>query len=581
MRIGRRNGPRPAGERPITSGRMRMSRLLLRTLRDAPSDADAVSHQLLVRGGYVRRAASGIYTFLPLGWRVLRNVERVVREEMDAAGAQEMLMPILQPTELWAQTGRLDTMGDILFRLEGKGGEFVLAPTHEELVTTTVAGEVDSYRDLPLNVYQVQFKYRDEPRPRFGLLRGREFIMKDAYSFDASQDGMRASYQLMYDAYCRIFDRLGLTYTPVEADAGAIGGDVNHEFMVPSSIGEDHFARCTTGDYAANVEAAATAERELADVASERLEEHHTPDRPGIDLVVEFFSDRGLTAAGMLKCIALADADGKPVVVLVPGDRDVRVPAGMRPFEDDDFAEHPELVKGYIGPMGLREAGIRVLADFAVRAGGPWVTGANKADHHVSGATLGRDFTVAEWGSFAAVAAGDPCPRCGSPLELVQSVEAGHTFQLGLTYSNKVPGATFTDEAGAEHPYWMGCYGIGISRAPAVIAEEHHDEAGLRWPAEVAPFRAHLLSLGGGRSPEVVEAADRLYDELVAAGVSVLYDDRDASPGVKFADADLLGMPTQLIVGANGLARGIVERKDRRTGDRDDVALGDVVSALS
>ena len=559
---------------------MRMSRLLLRTLRDAPSDAEAISHQLLVRAGYVRRAASGVYTFLPLGWKVLQNVERVVREEMDGAGAQEMLLPILQPEELWAQTGRLTTMDDILFKLEGKGGRFVLAPTHEELVTATVAGEVDSYRDLPRNVYQIQFKYRDEARPRFGLLRGREFIMKDAYSFDASQDGMRASYKTMYDAYCRIFDRLGLRYTPVEADAGAIGGDVNHEFMVPSPIGEDLFARCTKGDYAANVEAAETAERDLSQAPGQPLEDHHTPDRPGIDLVVDFFADRGLSAAGMLKCLALADADGNAVVVLVPGDREVRVPHGLRPFEDADFERHRELVKGYIGPMGMREAGVRVLADHAVRSGGPWVTGANEADHHVSGATLGRDFTVAEWGSFATVADGDPCPRCGSPLELVQSVEAGHTFQLGLTYSSKIPNATFTDEAGQQHPYWMGCYGIGVSRAPAVIAEEHHDEAGLVWPAEVAPYQIHLLALGASRSAEVGEAAERLYGELVAAGVDVLYDDRDLAPGVKFADADLLGMPTQLIVGAKSLARGVVERKDRRSGERDELVLSDVAAAV-
>ena len=559
---------------------MRMSRLLLRTLRDAPSDAEAISHQLLVRAGYIRRAASGIYTFLPLGWRVVQNVERVVREEMDGAGAQEVLMPILQPEELWAQTGRLTTMDDILFRLEGKGGKFVLAPTHEELVTATVAGEVDSYRDLPRNVYQIQFKYRDEARPRFGLLRGREFIMKDAYSFDASQEGMRASYRLMYDAYCRIFDRLGLTYTPVEADAGAIGGDVNHEFMVPSSIGEDVFARCTKGDYAANVEAAETAVRELPDVPDEPLEEHHTPGRPGIDLVVGFFADRGLTAAGMLKCLALADAAGDAVVVLVPGDREVRIPHGLHPFGDDDFERHPELVKGYIGPMGLREAGVRVLADHAVRAGGPWVAGANRADHHVSGATLGRDFTVAEWGTFATVADGDPCPRCGSPLELVQSVEAGHTFQLGLTYSSKIPNATFTDEEGRQHPFWMGCYGIGVSRAPAVIAEEHHDDAGLVWPAEVAPYQVHLLALGASRNAEVEVAADKLYAELVGAGVSVLYDDRDLAPGVKFADADLLGLPTQLVVGGKGLARGVAERKDRRSGDRDELALSDVVAAV-
>lgn len=560
---------------------MRMSRMLLRTLRDAPSDAEAVSHQLLVRAGYIRRAASGIYTFLPLGWRVLQNVERVVREEMDGAGALEMLMPIIQPEELWAQTGRLFTMEDILFTLEGKGGKFVLAPTHEELVTATVAGEVDSYRDLPRNVYQIQFKYRDEARPRFGLLRGREFIMKDAYSFDADREGMRASYKLMYDAYCRIFERMGLSYTPVEADAGAIGGDVNHEFMVPSSIGEDVFARCTTGDYAANVEAAETAERPLPEaVPDEPLEEHHTPERPGIELVVEFFADRGLTAAGMLKCLALADVAGNPTVVVVPGDRDVRVPHGLRPFDDADFARHPALVKGYIGPMGLGEAGVRVLADHAVRAGGPWVTGANKADHHVSGATLGRDFSVAEWGSFATVAAGDPCPRCGSPLELVQAVEAGHTFQLGLTYSAKIPGATFTAEDGSQQPYWMGCYGIGVSRAPAVIAEEHHDSAGLVWPAEVAPYQVHLLALGANRSPGVGEVADRLYADLVAAGVDVLYDDRDLAPGVKFADADLLGMPTQLIVGGKGLARGVVERKDRRSGTRDELPLADAVPAV-
>ncbi len=559
---------------------MRMSRLFLRTLRQAPADAEAVSHQLLVRAGYIRRLASGVYTFLPLGWRVVQNVERVVREEMDAAGAQEMLMPVLHPEEVWAQTGRLHTMGDILFRVQGKGGGFVLAPTHEEVVTATVAAEVDSYRDLPLNLYQIQLKYRDEARPRFGLLRGREFIMKDAYSFDVSGDAMRASYQSMYDAYCRIFERLGLTYSAVEADAGAIGGDVNHEFMVSSAIGEDSFARCQRCGYAANVEAAVAGERNHhGTLPEEPLVEHHTPGRPGIDSVVDFFADRGLTAAGMLKCIAFTDGDGQPVVVLVPGDREVRAVAGLRPFTDEDFARHPQLVKGYIGPMGMQEQGVRVAADRAVSGGGPWVTGANRADHHVTGATLGRDFTVDEWGSFASLAPGDPCPRCGFSLELVRSVELGHTFQLGLTYSEKMPGATFTDEGGEEQPYWMGCYGIGITRAPAVIAEEHHDEAGLMWPVEVAPFRLHLLTLGGGRHPAVTEAGERVYDELVSADVSVLYDDRDVSPGVKFADADLLGMPTQVVVGGKGLARGVVEIKDRRGGQREDVPLDEVAEA--
>ncbi len=568
---------------------MRMSRLLLRTLRDAPSDAEAISHQLLVRAGYIRRHASGIYTYLPLGWKLLQRVEAIVRDEMDRAGAQEMLMPVLQSTELWESTGRLSTMEDILFRLQGRGGDFVLGPTHEEVVTATVGAEVESYRDLPVNVYQIQLKYRDEARPRFGLLRGREFIMKDAYSFDASPGAMQASYKVMYDAYCRVFDRCGLTYTPVEADSGSIGGEINHEFMVLSSIGEDFFVQCSACDYAANTEAAVAGDRwHDKPTPPEALVEHHTPDRPGIDLVVEHFVAAGhdLDAAGMLKCIALVDenegADGSPVIVVVPGDREVRVPKGMRPFDDADFAAHPELVKGYIGPMGLTGQGVRVLADKAVKTPRTWVTGANKADHHVSGATLGRDFDPSAFGNFATVVAGDPCPRCGEPVMLGRSVEAGHTFQLGLTYSLKVPGATFLDEDGKEQPLWMGCYGIGISRLPAVVAEEHHDDAGLRWPVEMAPFRVHLLSLGANRNAEVAEAADRLYDELTAAGVSVLYDDRaDSSAGVKFADADLLGMPTQLIVGAKGLAKGIVERKDRATGERDELALADITSAFA
>ena len=569
---------------------MRFSRLLLRTLRDAPSDAEAISHQLLVRAGYIRRHASGIYTYLPLGWKLIQRVEALVRREMDAAGAQEILMPVLQSTELWESTGRLSSMEDVLFRLEGRGGEFVLGPTHEEVVTATVAGEVESYRDLPVNVYQIQLKYRDEARPRFGLLRGREFIMKDAYSFDVSPAGMQASYQVMYDAYCRVFDACGLSYTPVEAEAGAIGGEVNHEFMVRSAIGEDFFVQCESCGYAANIEAAVSGDRWVdRPVPPAALEEHHTPERPGIDLVVSYFTkelDRPLDAAGMLKCIALVDStegagDDAVVVVLVPGDREVRVPKGMRPFEDADFEKWPALVKGYIGPQGLQSSGVRVLADKSVKAPQTWVTGANRVDHHVSGATLGRDFTVDAFGNYAVVVAGDPCPKCGTPVVLGRSVEAGHTFQLGLTYSLKVPGASFLDEDGKEQPFWMGCYGIGISRLPAVVAEEHHDDAGLKWPAALAPFAVHLLSLGAGRSAEVAAAADGLYESLVAAGVSVLYDDRlDVSPGVKFADADLLGMPTQLIVGAKGLARGVVERKDRSSGERDELPVDDVVSSM-
>lgn len=563
---------------------MRISRLLLRTLRDAPGDAEVASHRLLMRAGYIRRVASGIYTFLPLGQRVLARITEIVREEMDRAGAQEILMPILQPRELWEQSGRVESLGPEVysaFETECRGARFVLGPTHEEVVTATVSADVDSYRDLPLTVYQIQSKFRGEARPRYGLLRGREFLMKDAYSFDVSAEAMKESYQAQYDAYCAVFDRCGLPYVPVEAQAGAIGGDVNHEFMVPSEIGEDNFARCTACEYSANVEAAQSSPRSGGPAAaSEDLVGHHTPDRPGIDLVVDFFADRGLQAGGMLKCIAVLDAADQPAIVLVPGDREAIIPAGMRAFTDEDFGSHPQLVMGYIGPMGMQERGIRILADHAVAVGGPWVTGANEADHHVTGAALERDFKVDEWGSFATVAAGDPCPRCGEALELVRSVEAGHVFQLGLRYSTTMQGATFTDESGEEKPFWMGCYGIGVSRLMAVIAEANNDDAGLVWPAQVAPFDVHLLSLGAARSPEVAAAADRLYEDLRSRGVEVLYDDRDASAGVKFADADLIGLPTQVLVGKKGLERGVVERKDRRTGDRDEVSLDEAAAML-
>ncbi len=575
---------------------MRVSKLLLRTLREAPSDAEAVSHQLLVRAGYIRRVASGVYSFLPLGHRTMRRVTEIVRREMDNAGAQELLLPALAPVELFEETGRNASMDDVLMRVENKGGHFVLGPTHEEVVTNTVLGEVDSYKGLPLNVYQFQTKFRDEARPRYGLLRTREFIMKDAYSFDVSADAMRDAYKLMYDAYCSIFNTCGLTYFPVEASSGAIGGDVNHEFMVPSEIGEDYFVQCKSCGYQANTEAAKAGSPASAnDPKPEHAHVvHFTPDCPGIDLLVEHFNTipefAGLTAAETLKCLALIDESkakndpARVVLALVPGDREVlvdRVGATVRPFDLADFADYPDLIKGYIGPQGQTAKGYRVVGDLTLQAAATWVSGANQDQHHATGVTVGRDFEVSEWASIGTLKVDDPCSRCGSGIDLVRSVEAGHTFQLGLTYSQKISGANFVDEDGVEKPYWMGCYGIGISRLMAVVAEEHHDGNGLAWPEAIAPYQVSLVSLATKRTPEIAEAAEKIYQDLLAAGIEVLFDDREVAAGVKFADADLLGMPIQILVGGKGLARGVVERKFRRTGERDEIALEDLIKSFA
>ncbi len=563
---------------------MRMSRLLVRTLREAPADAEVASHQLLVRAGYIRRLASGVYSFLPLGLRVLHRVEAVIREELDAAGCQELLLPALHPIELWEQSGRAAMFGsDALpaMTVDARGGTFVLGPTHEEVVTVTVGAEVDSYRQLPLTVYQIQVKFRDEARPRFGLLRTRELIMADAYSFDVDKVAMQASYQTVFDAYLRIFARLGLDVTPVEAESGAIGGDVNHEFMVPSPIGEDEFVSCPSCGYAANVEAATRQVAATAGAAppAPDLVEHHTPDRPGIRDVVEHFSDQGVTAADFLKSLAVLDDQRRPTLLLLPGDREARLPSGWRLFDDEDFEGNPSLVRGYIGPVG-RPDGIRVVADLAVARPGSWIVGANRGHHHLSGAVLDRDFSVDGWGSFAQVVSGDACPRCGEPIELVRSVEAAHTFQLGTKYSEVMTGSNFVAEEGGEAIFSMGCYGMGVSRLLGVIAEAHHDDRGLAWPVEAAPYQVHLVSLGAGRSAEVATAADRLYDQLVAGGIDVLYDDRDVSPGVKFADADLIGSPARLVVGAKGLARGIVEWRSRTSGEERELPADGVLEAL-
>ena len=558
-----------------------MSELFLRTLRDDPADAELDSHRLLVRGGFIRRVASGVYSWLPLGNRVLRKVEQIVREEMDAAGAQETVLPIIQPLELWERSGRDAAYGPMMFRLQDrKETRFCLAPTAEEVVTTLVAAEYSSYRDLPLNLYQINWKYRDELRPRFGVLRAREFLMKDAYSFDADLDGLQTSYEAMYAAYQKVFTRCGLTFRSVKAQSGEIGGDTSQEFMAVAAVGEDAFVWCESCDYAANTEAAT--KEELAGSpapddapAPERL---HTPDLPGIEGVAKHL---GTKPNRLLKSIAF-DVDGELGLAILPGDREVNEFAldalfdgEVRLLTDADFAARPELPKGYIGP-DFPDAKY-VVADSSVRAPHPWITGANEVDHHARGLILGRDFTPTQWAEIAVVAPGDACPRCGAPLRIDRGIEVGHVFQLGTKYTEAI-GAHYTDDNGDQHPMVMGCYGIGVTRIIAAVVEEHHDEQGIAWPAALAPFDVHLIAMPGD---EALTAAEELAEKLGAAGVDVLFDERETRPGVKFADADLLGVPVQVIVGAKGLARGVVERKRRATGERDEIPVADAVNVLA
>ena len=557
-----------------------MSRLFLRTLRDDPADAEVESHRLLVRAGYIRRMSAGIYSWLPLGYRVLRRIEQIVREEMDEAGAQEVLLPIAQPLELWERSGRDQAYGPLMFKLlDRKETAYCLSPTAEELVASLVAQEYGSYRDLPLNLYQINWKYRDELRPRFGLLRGREFLMKDAYSFDLDLDGLRASYQLMYDAYHRVFERCGLTFRAVEAESGEMGGSESREFMAVAAVGEDDFVWCPSCEYAANVEAArrgATTDASAGAGEVPALETVHTPGTHGIAAVAALLEVEPST---LLKSIAF-DVDGKLGLAVVPGDRDVNeyalraalAPKPVRLYDDDDFTAHPELPKGYIG-VHYDNASV-VVADPSVKAGTAWVTGANRVDHHARNAVLGRDFDVDVWADIVSVAPGDPCPRCGQPLSIDRGIEVGHVFQLGTKYSEALD-ARYTDEKGEQHAMVMGSYGIGVSRVLAAVAEEYHDEHGLAWPAALAPYAVHLIVVPGrgDGAVAVIAEAERVYEELRAQGIDVLYDDRDVSPGVKFADADLVGVPVQLVVGAKGVGRGVIERKARATGERDELPL--------
>ncbi|GAA5172464.1 proline--tRNA ligase [Pseudonocardia eucalypti] len=570
--------------------------MFLRTLRDDPADAEVPSHKLLVRAGYVRRIAPGIYSWLPLGLRVLRNIERVVREEMDAIGAQEIHFPALLPREPYEATNRWTEYGPNLFRLKDrKGGDYLLGPTHEELFALTVKGEYSSYKDFPVILYQVQTKYRDEERPRAGILRGREFLMKDSYSFDLSDEGLDNSYQLHRDAYIKLFDRLGLRYVIVSALSGAMGGSASEEFLAEAETGEDTYVRSTESGFAANVEAVTTPappEQSVEDKPAAQV--HHTPDTPTIETLVDFLNSAGLgrrfSAADTLKNVlvktrAPGAAEWKLLGVGVPGDREVdmkRLEAAVYPDEvalldDADFAANSFLTKGYIGPGALAGNGVRYLVDPRIVRGTAWVTGADKPDHHVVDLVCGRDFTPDGTIEAAEVRPGDPSPDGEGILEAARGIEIGHIFQLGRKFAN----AFEVDALGPDGKpirITMGSYGVGVSRLVAVIAEQSHDGDGLIWPREVAPADVHVVI--AGKTDEIKDGGERLAGELDAAGVRVILDDRNVSPGVKFADAELIGVPTIVVVG-RGLANGVIEVKDRRSGERVEIPVAEAIDHLT
>lgn len=566
-----------------------MSSLFLRTLRDDPSDATVASHRLLVRAGYVRPIAAGIFSWLPLGVIVLRNVEQIVREEMDRAGFQQVHFPSLLPRDAYEKTGRWDEYGPTLFRLKDrKGADYLLGPTHEEMFTLMVKGEYSSYRDLPLHIYQIQTKYRDEARPRSGIIRGREFVMKDSYSFDIDDAGLEASYQKHRDAYIETFNRLGLKYNIVSAMAGAMGGSKSEEFLAPCTTGEDTYLLCEKCGYAANVEAMTTKVASAKSETPPAIEILDTPDTPTIDSLVEVMNKKyqaNISASDTLKNVLLI-ADGEPICILVPGDREVdlkRVEANLsgvkelRLFEDEDFAKRKELVKGYVGPQDAKRFGLKLYADPRITPGSHWITGANVKNRHARYVTHGRDFEVDGYIEAAEVRAGDACPKCETPIVIDRAIEIGHIFQLGRKYADALE-LTVLDSEGKSRVVTMGSYGIGVSRAVAAIAEQSHDELGLLWPAEVAPAKVHLVATGKEEKP--FEFAEQLAKQLEDKGISVMLDDRrEASPGVKFKDAELIGNPVIVIVGKS-LADGKIEVRDRKSGSKSEVPIDEALSYL-
>jgi prolyl-tRNA synthetase len=567
-----------------------MSTLFLRTLRDDPADAEVASHRLLVRAGYIRRIGAGIYSWLPLGVITLRNIEGVIRQEMDAAGFQEVHFPSLLPREPYEATNRWEEYGPSLFRLQDrKGADYLLGPTHEEMFTLMVKGEYSSYKDLPLSIYQIQTKFRDEARPRSGIIRGREFVMKDSYSFDLDDAGLDLSYEKHRDAYIKTFDRLGMKYNIVRAVSGAMGGSKSEEFLAPCPTGEDTYVLCPSCGFAANVEAMVTKVDSVDASKTPAMEELDTPNTPTIDSLVDVLNERfggGFTGGHTLKNVMVM-ADNKAISILVPGDREVDLKRfqencggihELRTFEDSDFAKFPGLVKGYIGPQDAKALGITVYADPRIAPGTSWVTGANKINRHARNVVNGRDFTPDAYIEAAEVRAGDACPECATAVVIDRAIEIGHIFQLGRKYAQSLA-LTVLDQNGKSQVVTMGSYGIGVTRAVAAIAEQTHDEIGLNWPVNIAPAKVHIVATGKEDLP--FDTAEAIATELESIGISVMLDDRrGTSPGVKFKDAELIGNPVIVVVGKS-LEQGNVELRVRRTGDKQEIPLAGAARAIA
>ncbi|MCK8826273.1 proline--tRNA ligase [Natroniella acetigena] len=560
---------------------MKMSQMYIPTLKETPADAEVVSHKLMLRAGLMRKLSSGVYTYLPLGYRVIKKFEDIVRQEMDRAGAQELLLPALQPAELWEESGRLKNYGPELMRLENRQGrEFCLGPTHEEVITNLVRDEVRSYKDLPLNLYQVQTKYRDEIRPRFGVLRGREFIMKDAYSFDTDQAGLEESYQQMYDAYQEIFTKCALDFRSVKADTGTIGGKDSHEFMALAEAGEDIVVYCEECGYAANLELATSqVEVEENEEALKELTEVDTPDATTME---ELVAELELPLDKMIKAL-FYQAEDEIVLALVRGDYDLNeiklanlLDVVNLELAGEQVYEELETVKGFSGPVGL-DGQVKIIADKLVMKLTNVVSGANKVDKHYINVNPERDFTVTEVADIRSVKEGESCVECGAGLSLTSGIEVGQVFKLGTKYSQALE-ASFLDENGKSQPLVMGCYGIGITRTIAAVIEQNYDQYGIKWPKALAPYMVHLLPLGN--DDQVSDKTTELYDQLSAAGIETLVDDRKERAGVKFNDADLIGCPIRITIGSRSLAEGKLEVKMRQTGEELEIEADQALTAI-